>query len=104
MDIINLGFADDLLLFAKGDLKYVEMWVVVYEEFSNSTRLKINPSKCKAFFGNMGDEDGQRIQDITKFYEGQMPFRYLGIPFTSNKLNINHCLPLGDRILTRINH
>ncbi|CAK8573250.1 unnamed protein product [Lathyrus sativus] len=45
MDIINFSFADDLQLFARGDSQYVEMLMVVYEEFSKSTYLRINPTK-----------------------------------------------------------
>ncbi|CAK8564552.1 unnamed protein product [Lathyrus sativus] len=80
------------------------MLMEVFETFSKSTRLKINPAKCKVFFGHVGDVNKQRIQEITNFDEGKLPFRYLGIPLTSKKLNINLYMPLIDKIMARINH
>ncbi|XP_058767868.1 uncharacterized protein LOC131641583 [Vicia villosa] len=36
--------------------------------------------------------------------EGSLPFRYLGVPLTSKNLNVNHYMPLVDKLLSRINH
>lgn len=46
MKITNLSFADDLLLFARGDALSVELMMKTFMKFSYSTSLKINPNKC----------------------------------------------------------
>ncbi|CAK8573976.1 unnamed protein product [Lathyrus sativus] len=104
ISIINLSFANDLLLFFRGDPTSVDLLMHKFEVFSKSTGLSINPEKCKILFGNIVDSDRVSIQGIIKFAEGQFPFKYLGIPLSSKKLNISHYLPLIDRILERINH
>lgn len=45
-----------------------------------------------------------RIQELTSYEEGLLPFRYLGVPLTAKKLNINHYMPLIDKILNRVRH
>lgn len=75
----------------------------VFEAISNSTGLKVNPSKCKVFFGNVSEDVKKRIQHTTKFTEGCLPFKYIGIPLTSRKLHINHYMPLIDKVLYMVN-
>lgn len=61
MAIINLSFAEDLLLFSRGDQKSVEMVVQAFEDFSKATGMKVNPFKCKVFFGNIGNDEKHSI-------------------------------------------
>lgn len=75
-----------------------------FEEFSKATGLKVNPAKCKFFYGNMNIDEKKRIQETTKFIEGSLPFKYLGISLTIRKLNISHYMPLIEKIMSRINH
>jgi hypothetical protein len=49
-NIINLSFADDLLIFTRGDTKSVELVMAKIQDFSRSIGLHVNPSKCKIFY------------------------------------------------------
>lgn len=49
-------------------------------------------------------ETKRKIKELTTFEEGLLPFRYLGVPLTTSKLNIKHYLPLNDKILIRVRH
>jgi hypothetical protein len=102
LNIINLSFADDLLIFTRGDTKSVELIMAKIRDFSHSTGLHVNPFKCKIFYGGVEDNIKDLIKKITSFAEGSLPFRYLGIPLTSKKLSIHHYMPLVDRIVERI--
>jgi hypothetical protein len=102
LNIINLSFADDLLIFTRGDTQSVELIMAKIKDFSQSTGLHVNPSKCKIFYGGVEDNIKDQIKKITSFAEGSLPFRYLGIPLTSRKLSIHHYMPLVDRIVERI--
>lgn len=104
LNIINISFADDLLLFAKGDRKSIELIMEKMSEFSKATWLYVNPTKCKAYFDGMNDNVKADIKEITFFVEGPLPSRYLGVPLTSKKLFIHHYMVLIDRIITRIKH
>lgn len=57
--IINLSFADDLLLFARGGTTSIHLVMQAFKEFSNSFGLITNPSKCKICYGNMDDHTKQ---------------------------------------------
>jgi hypothetical protein len=102
LNIINLSFADDLLIFTRGDVISVELVMAKLQTFSQSTGLVVNPSKCKVYYGGVDDLVKNNIRAVTSFADGSLPFRYLGIPLTSKKLSIHHYMPLIDRIVERI--
>ncbi|CAK8573977.1 unnamed protein product [Lathyrus sativus] len=107
LHITNLSFADNLLLFSRGDSMSVELIMEAFNGFSDSTSLKLNPAKCKIYFGGVDADTKQNIiniTNITNFQEGPFPFRYLGVPLTSKKLSIHHYMPLIDKIMSRVNH
>ena len=91
-------FADDVLLFSKGDCNSVRLLMQTISTFSASTGLIVNPMKFKIFFGGRISDIKQELLDLTRFEEGRLPVRYLSIPLTCRRLTINHYLPLIDKI------
>lgn len=70
---------------------------------SLSTGLKYNPAKCCIFFGG-GDQTGRKnLKNLTGFAEGNLPFRYLGIPMSSKRLSAQAYDSLIDKIMGKIN-
>lgn len=104
LKIVNLSFADDLIVFTRGDSKSIHLAVNTMHDFAESTSLNVKPLKCHAYFGNVESEVKREILRATNFKEGILPFRYLGIPLNSGKITINNCLPLVDLIVRRIRH
>ncbi|XP_058785008.1 uncharacterized protein LOC131659909 [Vicia villosa] len=102
LGITNICFADDLILFARGDTVSVQLIMQAVKGFSQATGLKANPLKCKVFFGGVKPDDQTDILNITGFTAGSFPFKYLGVPITSRKLHIALYQPLIDRIVHRI--
>lgn len=51
LGIVNIRFADDVILFTIGDLISVQMIMKNFETFSKSKSLVANKAKCKVFFG-----------------------------------------------------
>ncbi|XP_058772096.1 uncharacterized protein LOC131645922 [Vicia villosa] len=100
LGITNLYFADDLLLFSRGDEKSVQALMKRFDQFADSTGLKANPAKCKIYFGGISDQ----IQHQIAYGIGQLPFKYLGVPLASRKITINQCQPLINRMLEKIHH
>ncbi|KAL5132045.1 putative ribonuclease H protein [Glycine soja] len=88
----------------EGDTVSMEMMIKTVTEFSNTTGLVINPTKCRIYFGGINSVDKASFQSVAPFCEGQLPFRYLGVPLTDKKLNIKYYLPLIDKVLARVNH
>ncbi|XP_058754826.1 uncharacterized protein LOC131627957 [Vicia villosa] len=104
MALTHLTFANDVLMFCRGNRNSVEKMIGVINKFSNDTGLIINPSKCKVFFGSIDQDTKNHIRNITGFGMGEFPVKYLDVPLTSKKLTINHYMPLIEKIVSRINH
>ncbi|CAK8535011.1 unnamed protein product [Lathyrus sativus] len=102
--LTHMAFADDVLLFCRGDLMSFELILEAFKKFSDSTCLIVNPRKCKLFCGGMETSLIQEVERLSGFEEGQLPVRCLGVPLLSKKLSVNHYLPSVDRIFCRIRH
>ena len=75
------------------------------QSFYFMSDLQLNPAKSDFFLlhASISSEELQEIQHATDFKLGNLPFRYLGMPLTSRKLNGKDCQPLIQRITARIN-
>lgn len=104
LQLIKLCFADDLLKFTRGDIGFINLVMQAFNNFSESTGLNANPSKCKTYLGNVEDRVKNEILEVTSFVEGPLPFKYLGMPLTSRNLSINNCVGLVDKLVHRIRH
>lgn len=51
MQIVQLGFADNLLLFCRVDHGSVQLLHECFEQFSKSSGLTVNKSKCSLLSG-----------------------------------------------------
>lgn len=90
LNIANMSFADDVLLFSQGDTRSIELMMSAFNKFSVSTGLRINPSKCNVSFGGVDANTKQDIINLTNFVEGSLPFKYLGVPLTYKNISIHH--------------
>lgn len=102
LKVHHLIFADDLMLFSKGNVQSVVLLVRTLKAFANVSGLEASPEKTAIYFGNVKEEDQTRILQLTRFKKGTFPFRYLGVPITSKKLTRADCDVLIDKIMHRI--
>lgn len=100
--IVNLCFADDLMIFCKGDLFTVQAIKNGLEEFQNLSGLSPSPSKSHIFFSGCEKKLREEILLLCQFTEGFLPVRYLGVPLVSTKLKASDCDQLVERIIKRI--
>ncbi|XP_017228236.1 uncharacterized protein LOC108203686 [Daucus carota subsp. sativus] len=96
--ITNLIFADDVMLFCKGDNNSVQIMLEAVDLFSRMTGLSPNKSKCVVFFGNVPSLTQDFAIATSGFNRGYLPVTYLGLPLISGKLNERECQPLISRI------
>ncbi|KAI5445139.1 hypothetical protein KIW84_013408 [Lathyrus oleraceus] len=92
--LTNLTFVDTVLLFSRGDQKSVEMMLDAFKKFSESTGLIVKPVNFKIYCGGIYDITKGSLINMTRFEEGHLPVRYLGVPLSRKKLSINHYFPL----------
>lgn len=102
--ITHLAFVDDLLLFTRGDPYSTSILADTLEEFANTSGLKINRAKSQIFLSGVRPYEQQQIMEYFEFPLGVLPVKHLGLPLSGHKLNIRHCSPLVDQIVSAINH
>ncbi|XP_074314178.1 uncharacterized protein LOC141649385 [Silene latifolia] len=100
--LTHLMFADDLLMFCKGDAPSILLLVKAFTSFSNASGLQMNNAKSEIFFNGVSMDLQTDILSVTGFHEGKMPFRYLGVPIQPGKVSKKDCSSLVEKIVTRI--
>ncbi|GFZ21562.1 hypothetical protein Acr_29g0007240 [Actinidia rufa] len=78
INIAHLAFADDLILFARGDPISVKLSIGCLKKFEECSWLCTNESKSNVFMAGICSEDIEEIKSITGFRMGEFPLRYLG--------------------------
>ncbi|GJW72050.1 hypothetical protein Tco_0128967 [Tanacetum coccineum] len=91
MDLINLCFADDLFLFAHGDMDYARVIMEALDEFKLALGLTPSIPKSTAYFCNVLNYIKISILHIMPFEEGRLPVKYLGVPLVSSRLLYQDC-------------
>ncbi|XP_074265722.1 uncharacterized protein LOC141588167 [Silene latifolia] len=98
----HLLFADDLLLFLKGNALSI-MWILrAFATFSAASGLQLNKEKSEIYFNGVHHNTQHDILQISGFVKGSLPFKYLGVPISSKKLTSNEGRKLIDKIVARI--
>ncbi|KAL9241975.1 hypothetical protein vseg_016025 [Gypsophila vaccaria] len=102
MKLNHLLFADDLLLFCKGNEQSI-MWILRgFSTFSLASGLDLNKEKTNIYFNGVTTVLIDNILQVSGFKRGSLPFKYLGVPISSKKLTKNEGMKLLDRITARI--
>jgi hypothetical protein len=102
LDLTHVCFADDLLLFSRGDLGSVTQLFEAFEQFSIVSGLKANQAKSSIYFGGVAPSVQEAILAKFNLVKGELPFKYLGVPLSSKKLTVIQWQPLVKKIISRI--
>ncbi|XP_022845369.1 uncharacterized protein LOC111368375 [Olea europaea var. sylvestris] len=79
LKITHLAFADDLMLFARGDVLSVKILVQCLNIFGTTSGLKMNILKSSLYTARIHGVELEQIQELTSMSKDTTPFRYLGI-------------------------
>nr|XP_009767062.1 PREDICTED: uncharacterized protein LOC104218307 [Nicotiana sylvestris] len=97
LGITHLCFADNLLLFARGDAVSVN---AIYSSLQYMTCKQIRTSSV--YFGEVTTTKQQKILLQLGFIVRDLPFKYLGVPLSTKKMSIMQWQPLIDKMTSRI--
>ncbi|XP_019265436.1 PREDICTED: uncharacterized protein LOC109242998 [Nicotiana attenuata] len=101
LGIVHICFADDLLMCCRADKVSIELIMTQFEKFSTASGLQANMEKSSFYVAGISNQHKQKILEKLKFTNGEIPFKYLGVPLSSKKPTISQCMPLVDRIAGR---
>lgn len=79
--LTHLSFADDIMIFTRGDLHFVALIYDTLQHFCSTSRLELNLSKSQLFVAKLEDPIFQDMLQLTGFSNGTFPVSYLpGLP------------------------
>ncbi len=98
MRLVHLAFADDLLIFCKGDLRSVRLVKECLDDFCAASGLSANSDKSQCFIAGTISERTNAILSIMEFSMGELPVQYLGCPLHSKRIVVVEYAPLITKI------
>ncbi|XP_074302657.1 uncharacterized protein LOC141634341 [Silene latifolia] len=104
LNLTHLVFADDLLVFTRGDLPSLQAVAQCLAKFDLLSGLQANPAKTSLYFGGVASDVRSLILAATGFNEGEFPFRYLGLSLFNSRISNAMYQPLMDKIKSKISH
>ncbi|GJS24288.1 hypothetical protein Tco_0452920 [Tanacetum coccineum] len=102
IQLINVCFADDLFIFARGDVESARVIMESLEEFKLTSGLVPSLPKSMTYFCNVVTHIKNAILNIMPFSEGELLVKYLGVPLISSRLLIRDCKVLVEKAKNRI--
>lgn len=102
LKLTHLIFANNLMIFCKGNLASMTRVVEALNYFSEASRLISNQDKSNIFIAWVDDLTKKQLLAKSGFTQGSFPIRYLGLPLSSKKWNKLDCCQLVDKITSRI--
>ncbi|VFR00991.1 unnamed protein product [Cuscuta campestris] len=102
LKLINIIFADDLIVACKADIKSITCIMRALQHFRDTTGLNINQGKSEIIFGGIKPQEENELLQLTKMRKGQLPFTYLGGPITSSRISAKDCERLIEKMTTKI--
>ncbi|XP_075079797.1 uncharacterized protein LOC142165056 [Nicotiana tabacum] len=85
-----------------GDLPSIVAMYQYFSQFFEASGLQANLGKSSVYFGGVKQKVKKQILDHLGFVQGELPFKYLGIPLSTKKIVLIQWKPLIDRITAKI--
>jgi hypothetical protein len=95
-------YADDLLVFCKGNLAGLRALKDLFDQYALESGQIINTSKSTIFSGSITPGRLSLIVQLLNFKIGSIPFNYLGVPIFRGKPKTIHLQPIADRIKLKL--
>ncbi|XP_074291947.1 uncharacterized protein LOC141618764 [Silene latifolia] len=96
----HLIFADDLMIFVRGDVPSVAAVKSTLSLFAKLSRLHANIEKTNIYFGGVHPDVKEVMLAATGFSDGQFPFRYFGVPLSTSRVSVT----MFDSLILKIKH
>ena len=102
LKLTHLFFADDVLIFSRGDRTSIEHIMASLALFSRVSGLSANLLKSTCFLNNCDTSLMSWFDHTYAIPHGTLPVRFLGVPLITKQLCVNDCMPLIEKLTARI--
>nr|XP_009597305.1 uncharacterized protein LOC104093282 [Nicotiana tomentosiformis] len=96
--LTHLIFADDLMIFCKGNVSSVKRVIKALNHFGMVSGLTTNLDKSSIFIAGVEESIKEEFLAITGFSLGTFTIRYLGLPISPKKWSKIDCQMLAGKI------
>ena len=86
MKLNHLCFADDILLFCRGEVNSAYLLLQGLKIFSETSGLQENKFKSTILCTGMPEEEKARLLQFFRFKSESFHFKYLEVPISHNKI------------------
>lgn len=97
-----IQYADDTLIILEASGRQLLCLKGLLETFGQATGLRVNYAKSCLVPINTSREKAEHLAGVLGCQVGSFPFTYLGLPLGIVKPNLQHFMPLIDRIDRRL--
>ncbi|VFQ93025.1 unnamed protein product, partial [Cuscuta campestris] len=98
LGITHVTFADDVMMFCRGNVDSVNVLAKAINIFSQVSGLHVNPLKSNIFLAGEIKDRTEDILALVPFPQGKLPVRYLGLPLTSQRASERDFAPLVNKV------
>ncbi|XP_074288415.1 uncharacterized protein LOC141613575 [Silene latifolia] len=98
IQLTHLCFADNLILFCRGDKASNELLLRAFAYFSKASGLVMNSGKSRFYCNGVDDGFVTDMEQQSGMKRGTVPFKYLGVNVAPKRLSILDCNCLVERI------
>lgn len=102
MKLMHICFVDDLMGFSDGKLSSLQSILVVFKEFVEISWLQLSLEKSTIFMAGVKSEARAVILSQFPFDSEILPVRYMGLLLLTKRMTLSDCLPLIEKIRSRI--
>ncbi|XP_062104336.1 uncharacterized protein LOC133815521 [Humulus lupulus] len=102
LKLVNLCFADDLVIFCKGVNSSVQIIKESFYAFCCASGLTANKDKSQINFGGVADKEITSLIEGLQFSEGQFPLKYLGVPLRTSRWKAGDCSLIIKKIKSKL--
>ncbi|XP_074290547.1 uncharacterized protein LOC141617262 [Silene latifolia] len=102
LNLTHLCFADDLLVFCRGDWASMVAVMRAFATFTAASELQMNKQKANVYGNGLPSNLLERFAELTGLKIDKLPFKYLGVPISVKKLFVLDCNMLVEKVVDRI--
>lgn len=96
--LTHLAFADDIILFARGDVQSVNIVFQSLIQFGQCSGLDLYINKSNLFAVGISDVELYNLQQVIGLPIGEFCVKYLGSQLVHGKIKVVHFNPLIEKI------